>query len=486
MSFARKTIERCPWVVALLLLTATSGCHTARQSCPQCEIVSPELACRTGGGLGPHLCPGEFAWPPGVVPDDGLTETEAVVTALWNNAAFNEALAELGLTRAQLFDAGLLPDPQFVIFFPVGPKQLEFSTFQAVDALWLRPIRQRAAELDLQRVSRTMVQNGLNLIRDVRLAHADLVFAQSRAELAREAEKLQGEIAGFASKRFDAGDISELEVTTSNAQAVTAKADAARFEQDRVLARNRLAALLSLTVQGGEILAAGGSLRQLPDADVESLVSQALAMRPDLRAAQVAIQAAAEREELAEASFMLLDAVFDANSRGTEGFESGPGLRMTLPLWNRNRGGVQIASAQLQQMLRRYVTVRDQIALDVRTAVAQAKQAQDNLTIVQVELLPTLSKATEAARKSYTDGGTDYFFVLQTTNQFLNARTQELDQTLALRRSVAEVDRSVGYHVSSEWMPLDVPQPDAIELPEPSSALRKLPACRPVSWTNGE
>lgn len=419
--------------------------------------------------------------PPGVDLSDGVTESEAVLTGLWNNAVFNEAMAELGLSRAQLFDAGLLPDPQFVTFLPVGPKQWEFTTFQAIDALWLIPIRERAASLDMQRVGQTMVQNGLNLVRDVRLAHADLAFAQARFELANEAKQLQQDIAKLARKRFDEGDISELEATTSEVQGVTAKADADRFAQEVTLAKNRLRALMGLAVHSCELLAVAEPLRELPDLSADSLTEEALAMRPDLRAAEYAIETATGRKDLAEASFMLLDAVFDANSRGDKGFESGPGLRLTLPLWNRNRGGVQIADAQLKQMLHRYVTVRDQIALDVQTAHAQARQAQENLLTVRNELLPTLRKTTAAARNSYTDGGTDYFFVLQTTGQFLAARATELQQVQALRRATAELDRSVGHNVSKQWLPITAPEPQRIEIPAPMSELQQLPACRPVS-----
>ena len=39
-------------------------------------------------------------------------------------------------------------------------------------------------------------------------------------------------------------------------------------------------------------------------------------MRPDLRAAEIAVEAAAKRTDLAKWSFMNLDAVYDANAEG--------------------------------------------------------------------------------------------------------------------------------------------------------------------------
>lgn len=37
--------------------------------------------------------------PPGLNVDDGVSETEGEALSLWNNAAFNETLSELGFTR---------------------------------------------------------------------------------------------------------------------------------------------------------------------------------------------------------------------------------------------------------------------------------------------------------------------------------------------------------------------------------------------------
>lgn len=74
--------------------------------------------------LGPAMSAGETALPPGTDLSDGLSADEAVSVALWNNAPYLATLSQLGITRAQLVEAGLLTDPQFVLFFPLSPKQL--------------------------------------------------------------------------------------------------------------------------------------------------------------------------------------------------------------------------------------------------------------------------------------------------------------------------------------------------------------------------
>lgn len=450
-------------VTVVLLMVVCAGCHSAELRDGR-ETVASDLASRHGVAVSHQDEPGQSVLPPGVSTEDGLTEEEAAQTALWNNAVFQETLTQLGVSNAQLLDAGLIADPQFQLFFPLGAKQLEFTTFQAVDALWLQSIRVKAAELDVDRVTQSMVQNGINVIRDARVAHANLVAAGEQAEVAREAASLRQQIADLARKRLDAGDISELEFTTSRIDALQAKAAAERAEHEVTLARGRLRTVIGLGMFRDELMAVSESELRETSRDADALVDEALAMRPDLRAAEIAIEAAGERAGLAQYQFMNLDAIYDANGRGRRGsFESGPGLRFSIPIFNRNQGGIAIADAQWEQAVRQYVTVRDQVTLDVRNAHTQLVQASENLQAVRSEILPTLREAEELARRNYENGGTPYFLVLQTTGQYLDARLRESQLAADLRRAIAELDRSVGHRVSDVTAPTELPLVPPVE-----------------------
>ena len=446
----RRIFSRLAGTAAILI----AGCQAAEFRTSRSDI-SNEIESRFGAGIADESSSGNAVIPPSVSLDDGVTVDEAVQLALWNNAAFQETLAQLGVSNARLLDAGLISDPQFSLFFPLGPKQLEFTTFQAVDSLWLQAIRVKAAELDVDQISQSMVQNGLDVIRDARIAHANFVAAAEQATVSREAAELRSQIEKLAQKRLDAGDISELEATTSRIDALQAKAAADRSLHDVTLARDRLRVVIGLSmwmtpelhIQSSDLVASPAS-RNVESLSLEALLNEALAMRPDLRATEIGIEAAGERAGLAQNQFMNLDAIYDANGSGSRGFESGPGLRFTVPIFNGNKGGIAIAEAQWQQAVRRYVTVRDQVTLDVRNAHTQVLQASENLATLQNEILPTLREAGELARRNYENGGTPYFLVLQTTGQYLDARLRELQLAADLRRAMAELDRSVGRKVA--------------------------------------
>ena len=457
---------------ALLLL---AGCHTVELQ-PRRGAVSEDISSRFGAGLSTETEPGTAQVPPDVSMEDGVTADEAISTALWNNAAYQGMLAQLGVTNAQLLNAGLISDPQFMLYFPVGPKVIETFGYQAVDALWLQPIRVRAAELDLDSVSETMVQNGLNVIRDVRRAHAELVRATGTEAVAREAAGLRREIASLAQKRLAAGDISELEVTTSQIDALQAEATARRAVHDVKIAREQLRTLMGIGMYGDVLEARSDSVAAVTvsvgGSSDDELVNSALGSRPDLRAAEIAVESASERLELAKNQFMNLDAVYNGKPVDSHGFLSSPGLRFTLPVFNGNRGGIAIAEAQVQQASRQFVTVRDQVALEVRTARTQLLQAQENLLALRNEILPILREAEGLARRNYENGGAPYFLVLQTTGQYLDSRTRELQLVADVRQAAAELDRSVGRRITTESAgstPIELPAVPGLSDAESSS-----------------
>lgn len=164
--------------------------------------VSEGIEARTGHRLGMAGKPGEPSIPDNVRLEDGITEDEAVAVALWNNAAFQEILTELGLARADLIQAGLLPNPVFSVLFPVGARQWESTLAIPLEALLLRPRRMTVAELQSRRVVQRLMQNGLDLVRDVRVAWADLALARDRTRLGEERAQLLGRIADLSYKRM--------------------------------------------------------------------------------------------------------------------------------------------------------------------------------------------------------------------------------------------------------------------------------------------
>jgi cobalt-zinc-cadmium efflux system outer membrane protein len=428
--------------VATLLGCAGTPSHYGRR------CVSSDLESRTCYALGPAPGPCQVCLPPGVDFEDGLSEDEAVVIALWNNGAYQELLAELGITGAEIIEAAQLTNPRLWTVFPVGVKQLEFTLYVPLEAIWLRPRRLAAAKLKSHETANRLVQDGLDLIRDVRVAYADLTLAQDRLQVAKEGVRLNGRIAELALARVSAGSASELDASTARIDQLREKQKAAALEHEVELARQHLRYLLG--VESSEIRVdpiESSAMGELTD-DVEALVDQALAVRPDLQAAESAYEAAEQRVVVARREVLQISAILpDANSRGEKGFEAGPGLDLTIPIFHQNQGAIARAEAEVDKADRHYTTLCDTIALEVRQAYTRYFQAREALQTWDDEIVPSVEEAIARAEKAYLGGGTSLLLMLETSRQLLDSQVQRAEAAAARRRAAAQLERSVGWRV---------------------------------------
>ncbi len=382
----------------MLLAVILAGC-SGRSSHVSTQ-VSKRIEEQTGHGLNPNSQSSVFALPPGVSLGDGLSEDEAVAIALWNNAAFQADLTALGFARADLIEAGQLRNPILTLLLPLGPKQLEATANLPIEVFWQRPRRVAVARVEVDRVGESLVQTGLNLVRDVRVAYAESVLAKERALIAAESFRQRNEIAQIVNARLRAGDISELETNTARIDARQAEEQAARFTNEATIARDRLRFALGMAssddsfdvVASSPLSPTGASPYRsvavsgaaYPDQqgvsdEVNDLIKQALAARPDLRAAELAIEAAGKRAKWERSKIFSLSVILDANAKGTKGFEAGPGFVAELPIFNRNKGGITRAEADIERAARQYIVVRHRITLEVREAYTQLLEARQSL-----------------------------------------------------------------------------------------------------------
>ena len=405
--------------------------------------VSASIQNRTGYTAGSDVPASVLILPEGVRRGQPLTEEQVVLLALWNNAAFQELLVDLRLTRADLIQAGLLPNPEFVYFFGTPDKPLKYLFEFPLEALWLRPVRVRAAERENARAAERLTQAALDLIRDTRQAYADVVLAQERVAVADRSLELRGSIADFAAKRLKAGDASEQESVTAKVDALQAAQERARVGYDVMLAEERLKNFAGLSGFGGAFPVIPAGPLTVVELDAEALVAEAQRTRPDAIAARFAAEAATERLRIARLGWVRMLGILDATS-GRNGHEFGPAMRITLPIFNRNQGLIARAEAELELMLRRKQSVANQIALDVRLAHARTLQSAAELDILRKSIRPEVDASIRRTQKAYEEGNVPLLIALEANRQLVDTLGREAVLKAEQRRAWAELERGVG------------------------------------------
>lgn len=388
----------------------------------------------------------QFEVPECVRLDDGLSQDEAVTLALWNNAQFQSDLTALGFARADLIEAKMLTNPAFSLLFPIGPKGLETDLGIPIDILWQRPHRITAANLDAQSLAEDLITNGLGLIRDVQTTYTNLWLYQKKLELAKEDVKLQNEINRLAQARLKAGDISGVIADLAYIDSLESTSNMKGLVKETKITRQQLNTLLGLSEDNVNyntetINIAGKSTDSI---NIDTLIETALAARPDLRAAELSIEAAGEKVGMEKSKIYNFIAVIDAKDEGEDFLTIGPGMELDIPIFNQNQGQIARARAELEQAARKYETLRQDIILQVRNAFTRYVSDFEEYELWNNNIIPSLQKKAEQTTKSFEIGELPYLTVFEARQRLIQAKVNLVESTANLLIDAAELNYCVG------------------------------------------
>lgn len=437
---------RCRAGAISLVCLVLIGC-THRPDCDR-SSVSQKVERLFGQTVGAGPQPNRVLVPEGIEAGKPLAEDQAVLLALWNNAAFHEALVELDLTRADLVQAGLLPNPEFFYSWPVPDRAFRYLFDLPIEAVWLRPFRLKAAAAENARACDRLTQLALDLIRDTRVAFTDLRLAQDQLKVAEWAVTLREGIAGLVETRLKAGDASQLELSTARVDALQAAQDVVRARYEVTAVGERLRNLTGLSGFNFPLTADSTPFDQHTEIPVEQLVADAVATRPDVVAADQAARAAGERVRIAKLGWFRFLGILDATS-GNPVHTPGPAVRFTVPIFNHGQGLVARATAEFEMLDRRRLTLHNLVVQDVRTAHARYRQARAELDLLRGKTRPEVEVAIRRAETAYKEGHATYLIVLEANRQLITTFAREAQLVSDLRRAWAELERGVGRRLTS-------------------------------------
>ena len=282
----------------------------------------------------------------------------------------------------------------------------------------------------------------MTLVADVRSAFADSIIAERRLALSEESAVLTRRVADLTESRLRAGDISDLEARGARSDAARIDVLRKATEYERDLAGLTLIGIIGLDPAALPIRMIPGERSSCVTND--NLFQEALASRPDIRAAELAIEAAGARAKWERSRVVTLIGILDGNSQGTEGAEAGLGLSGDLPIFSRNQGGISRAEAELERASRRYAALRAQVSVDVRTAAIRVRQAQAAFDAWSTDIVPSLVIEQRQAESAYQAGEAPLFTLLDVGRRLVDGRMRQLDAEAALQKALVNLDRSIG------------------------------------------
>jgi len=427
---------------------------------------------------------------------DGLTTNEAVQVALLNNRRLQALFQEIGVSRADLVQSGLLSNPSvgFSARFPEGGgrSNLTLTFAQQLVDLWQIPVRIRIAEADLERTLLNVVHQASDLAVDVRCRCYHLIALRQMEVIAGETLELAEKSLKLVEDRFDTGDAGQVDVNLARAAMLAVKAQAMAIRQDRRVAQTTLAHELGLARWRGP-WTLDDSLPQpaLPIDEGDSLLQFAMSERLDARAAAMKVRGAedevkrqylsifpnvtlgveAERpERRALPSRKILADTARASvangrltapsiqSRGERKLERrqiidslfGPTLDLTLPIWDQNQAQIAKARFQAVQARKEYEDILDGVARDIEEALIVAKSTAELVQFYEQQVLPGARANVESAQRAYHAGRQGIIALIDAQRNLITQREANVGARRDYAVALAELRRAVGGRLPSE------------------------------------
>ena len=209
--------------------------------------------------------------------------------------------------------------------FPGDPNSSNATLQLPIDAIWQRPRRVEAATLDAEAVAARLMSDGLGVMAQARTAYLDAAPPRRGCGWPGNRRSCGDACEPSPTHGLREGDISEFEARAVRSEAAMAEAFGSRRRRRSRAGAHPARRRPWLCRAGSVALTPVDDLPVSPCESLDTLLTDALASRPDVRAAELAVEAAGARAGLEKSRILTLTATLDANGEGKEGFEIGPG-----------------------------------------------------------------------------------------------------------------------------------------------------------------
>ncbi|MCE4557761.1 TolC family protein [Roseateles cellulosilyticus] len=364
-----------PKAAALLLALALSGCASVDPADPLAD-VNRLTQPHTGLPLTDHPLS------PDVLADrlrEPLSADAASTLALQNNRALQARLARLGITAADVADAGRLPNPGFRFSRLTRGDTVELERGWHVDLarLLALPLVRGAEQRRLQAAQQATAADVLTLAADTRRAWVRAVAAEEALAYRRQVLDAAEAGAELARRMQAAGNFNALARAREQAFETDARLALARAEATRLSTREQLVRLMGL--EDGAALRLPAHLPELPEAprDPRDVEAQALAQRLDVQAARLALEQAGRQLDAARLTrwVSMLELGTVRNSSNQEPTQRGWEVALELPLFG--PGPLPKAEALAREATHTAADVALQARFEVRQALGLYRSAYD-------------------------------------------------------------------------------------------------------------
>lgn len=379
-----------------------------------------------------------------------LTVDSAVKIAILNNPSIKAAMARLGISQADMVQAGLLHNPKLSGFVRKSSEEnsktnTEFEVKQDVMDLLFWPLRKRLANTQFKQAEYELAKTTIDFIKEVRIGFYDWQASEHMFSMRRDHFKAEESALELAKRQKESGNINELDWEQQNGVYYQAKIDLGRSELEANVSRQKLRNLLGLTNSELTWL----SEESLPDLPSEEfslgeLERKAIGNRIEIAMKRQEIKAFEQSLTLARVGIIpSVEGGFNWEKESSGEKLKGPAFEADVPIFNHKQADRLRSKAQIEASKKELEALEAQVRMEVRLAF---DQLTSDKTIVE-----TYAEAIPVRQKILKETLYHYNYMLKGVYDLLRAKQEEIntqhDYIVALRDywiARSELEHAVG------------------------------------------
>ena len=359
-----------------------------------------------------------------------------VQLAVARNPRLAKATFAIDAAQGKYAQAGMYPNPVLAVAAdelgdrtgPVGIITAPQVSQELVTGNKLK-LSQAVAAREVDQAALALLQERYAVVGTVRAAFYDLYALERRVAVLDELVAVAADAVKTGRTLLDNNQIARLDLLNLEVELARFRSLAESAKREVPEARKRLAA-----VAGDPRLAAGpaaGPFDDVPLYDHDRTRDAVLATHPEVRSARVAVdraQAAVRRAEVEPVPNVTVSTgyTYQGQNKSNDWLL---GVSAPVPVWNRNRGNIRAAKAELGAALQDVGRVENDLADRVAVALRAHAAAVTLADEYRREILPRAEETYRLSLGAFKGGQFEYLRVIQAQRAVAEAR---LEYTRAL------------------------------------------------------
>jgi cobalt-zinc-cadmium efflux system outer membrane protein len=382
------------------------------------------------------------------------------------NPTLRAAQLSVDEARAQEITAHLRPNPEFAfatdgtqvaptegVWRPFAGTQFSPNVSYLIERRHKRDLRLESArdETDITQSQRDDQER--NLLFNLRNAFVQALQAKSVLDVAHESLAYYDRVLEVSNQRFKAGDIARIDLDRLELQRVQFESDVLSAETNVRTAKIQLLMLLNDRTPVDQFDVTGPFDFHETITPIQDLRAEALAARPDLKAALQSVEKAKTDHRLANANASTdptVGAWYTHNPSFNNPFAQntlGWNVSIPLRLFDRNQGERARTQIEIGRSERLYDAARAQVFSDVDSAFTTINNTLALLGPYKAKYLNLASQVRENVSYSYQHGGSSLLDFLNAQNEYRSVRLNYLNLVGAYLTAASQLNLAVGREV---------------------------------------